>query len=85
MKQDQAALRHYRGAESLADFLLPHYGRTGGRPLRRQIRGRVDAVARRAEELRPVLGERAGGYQNEYGDSRRHLGRQIFSPIGPGP
>jgi hypothetical protein len=70
MEKDQSILRYDRSAETLSDLLFPDdCGATRG-PFGRQIVSGVDAVARGAEELWPVLREGAGGYENEYGDSQ---------------
>ena len=65
MKQDQPAGRYHRTGEALSDVLFPDHRRAALGPFRRQVAARIDAVARRPEELRPVLGERAGGHDGE--------------------
>src|SRR5262249_38778439 len=72
MEKDQSRLRHNRRAESLPDILLPYDCRTALRPPRGQIIPGINAVARRAQKLGPVLGEGAAGGEGEYGESMLH-------------
>src|SRR5579859_6643637 len=54
MKQDQLVLRHGRAAEAVTDALLPDHARTFLGPGFSEVAAGINAVAGRAEELRPV-------------------------------
>ena len=56
MKQDDVALRNNRTGKSLSDVPAPKHFRTTCRPFLRKRWTGIDAVSRRAEELRPVVG-----------------------------